>query len=53
MGMITAVNAVLECIVTGATSALVLLWFAKMGWFPTLMIVVDKDELEEGEEGDV
>lgn len=49
--MITAFNAVLECIVTGASAALFLLWFAKMGWFPSLMIVVDKDALEEEEEG--
>ncbi|MNL81506.1 hypothetical protein D3C87_2086450 [compost metagenome] len=51
MGLIAAFNAVLECMVTGATAALFLLWFAKMGWFPSIMIVIDKDELEEREEG--
>lgn len=50
MGLITAFNAVLECIVTGAASALVLLWFAKMGWFPAPMIMVTEEELKKAEE---
>jgi len=47
MGLITAFNAVLECIVTGAAAALFILWFAKMGWFPMLGIVMTPEDVED------
>lgn len=47
MGLITAFNAVLECLVTGLFTALIILGMAKIGWLPVLFIQeVDEEEEE-------
>ncbi len=49
MGLVTAFNAVLECLVTGLFTALIILVMAKIGWLPILFIqeLEDKEEIEE------
>lgn len=44
MGLVYAFNEVLSCVVTGAFTALTILFFAKMGWFPTLVLMVTEEE---------
>ncbi len=47
MGLITAFNAVLECLVTGFFTALLLMGMAKIGWLPILLIRQFEEEQEE------
>lgn len=44
MGMITAFNELLSCLVTGLFGALFLLLFTKMGWLPMLIIAEEPKE---------
>lgn len=44
MGLVYAFNELLSCVVTGAATGLTVLFFAKMGWFPTLVLMVTEEE---------
>ena len=50
--MITAFNAILECLVTGLFTALFLVLFAMIGWLPiTLVLTAEQmEELDEDED---
>lgn len=39
--MVTLVNQIVECIVTGLATAVFLLFFGKMGWLPFMVIAYD------------
>lgn len=45
--MISAFNALLECLVTGLVTALSLMWFANMGWLPFIVLTGKEQEEEE------
>ena len=45
--MVTAFNALLECLTTGLVTALALMWFANMGWLPFIVITEKGPEDEE------
>lgn len=46
--MIAAVNALIECFVTGLFTAAILVVCTKQGWFPVvIMQVMTQDELDE------
>lgn len=47
MIVIVAVNAVLECLVTGLFTALCLLGMARIGWLPILIIAPLEEDMED------
>lgn len=47
--MIAAVNALLECFVTGLFTALIMWLMAKFGMFPIIIMVPMEEEKEEDE----
>lgn len=36
--MIASFNALLECLTTGLVTAVALVWFARMGWLPFIVL---------------
>lgn len=48
--MVEIVNTLIECVVTGITTALCLLFFGKMGWLPFMLIMTEDMLPPEGEE---
>lgn len=45
--MITAFNAILECMVTGMFCALFIILGQKLGWIPMFMMMITPEELED------
>ena len=45
--MIEAVNAVLECVVTGLVTTLCLLGMARMGWLPILILAPLEEDMDD------
>lgn len=49
MGLISAFNEVLSCVLTGLSTAIFLALFAKFGWLPLLYITTEDPTKEEPE----
>ena len=48
--MISAVNAILECLMTAVFVCFILYWLARLGMMP--MIIIDEQKAKEFEEGE-